>query len=111
MKATKTLAWTVVLVMTGAILYGLASGGFGADASAIWRLPWGKVSLIDLYAGLAMFGAWIALRETNRFKIALWWAALATLGNFAAGVYLVGALLAANDTGELLTGESLPKAP
>ena len=90
--------------MAGAIVYGFASGGFGDDASAIWSLPWGRVSLVDLYAGLVIFGAWIAVRETNRARIALWWVALAVLGNFAAGVYLVKATMTSADTAELLGG-------
>ena len=92
--------------MAGAIVYGLVSGGFADDGSAIWALPWGKVSLIDLYAGLVMFGAWIAVRETSRARIALWWVALVVLGNFAAGVYLVRAAMLADNTRELLMGQA-----
>ena len=63
------------------------------------------MSLIDLYAGLALFGAWVAVRETSRRKTALWWIALITLGNLAAGVYLLRALFKANGTTELLLGK------
>lgn len=108
MTVLRALSWAVVLGMIGAILYGFTNGGFGADASAIWALPWGKVTLIDLYAGLAMFGAWVALRETRRSRIVLWWVALVTLGNLAAGVYLLRALHTATDTTELLVGEVVP---
>ena len=92
--------------MAGAIIYGLVSGGFADDASAIWALPWGRVSIVDIYAGLVLFGAWIALREANRAHIALWWAALLVLGNLAAGVYLVRATMLSRDTRELLMGEA-----
>ncbi len=105
MTGTRILAWTVLLAMTAAIAYGFASGNFGDNASTIWALPWGKVSLIDLYAGLALFGAWIAVRETSRGKTALWWIALITLGNFAAAVYLLRALFEADDTTKLLLGK------
>ena len=91
--------------MAGAIAYGFVSGGFADDGSAIWALPWGRVALIDLYAGLVIFGAWIAVRETSRARIALWWVALGVLGNFAAGVYLVRATLLSANTRELLMGE------
>jgi hypothetical protein len=104
MTAIRILGWAVTAVMVVAIVYGFANGEFGAEASAIWALPWGKVSLIDLYAGLAIFGGWIALRESSPFRIVLWWAALAVLGNLAAGVYLVWAMLTVTDTVELLTG-------
>jgi hypothetical protein len=91
--------------MAGAIVYGFANGDFGDNASAIWVLPWGKVSLIDLYAGLLLFGGWISIRETSRTRTILWWVALAVLGNLAAGIYLGRALLRAETTTELLTGE------
>ena len=91
--------------MAGAIAYGFANGEFGNNASAIWALPWGKVSLIDLYAGLALFGGWIWLRETSRTRTILWWVALAVLGNLAAGAYLAVALLRAETTEQVLTGE------
>jgi cytochrome b561 len=106
MIAARTIGWLTALAMTGAIVYGFVNGGFGDDASAIWALPWGKVSIIDLYAGLVIFGAWIALRESNRARIALWWVALVVLGNFAAGIYLVRAAMLADSTRQLLLGES-----
>jgi hypothetical protein len=105
MTATRALAWAVVTVMTATIVFGLANGGFGDDAAAIWGLPWGKVTLVDLYAGLAIFGAWIALRESRPLRVGIWWVALITLGNLAAGVYLVKASLDARTVTELLTGK------
>ncbi len=101
----RTVGWAVTLAMSAAIIYGLVSGGFGEDASAIWARPWGKVSLIDLYSGLVIFGAWVALRETSWFRTGLWWIALATLGNLAAGLYLVRALMGSSDLSAALTGE------
>ncbi len=106
MLTARIIGWGTALVMTGAIIYGFANGEFGDNASAIWALPWGKVTLIDLYLGLVLFAAWIAVRETRRTRIALWWVGLAVLGNFAAGVYLVRAAMHAGDTRELLLGEA-----
>jgi hypothetical protein len=105
MTATRILAWAVVAVMTGAILYGFANGEFGANGSDIWALPWGKVTLIDLYAALALFGGWIAYRESSRGRIALWWLSLILLGSLAAGIYVVRALFDSSSTEELLTGK------
>ena len=105
MNTARIVGWAAVLAMAGALIYGFLSGGFGDDASAIWALPWGKVTLIDLYAGLLIFGAWIAVREASRVRIALWWAALTVLGNFAAGVYLVRAAMLSSSPRELLMGD------
>jgi hypothetical protein len=106
MITARIVGWGAALAMAAAIIYGFLNGGFGDEASTIWSLAWGKVTLIDLYAGLALFAAWIVLRETSRTRIALWLVALVVLGNFAAGVYVVRATLLASDTRELLTGET-----
>ena len=106
MNSTRTVAWTVLVIMVAAIAYGFASGGFGDDASAMWALPWGRVALIDLYAGFLIFGAWIAYRETSVVRTALWWVALVTLGNLTAGAYLAWAAFKSRNTTELLVGES-----
>lgn len=71
MIGIRIVAWAVVIAMAAAIVYGFANGNFGDNVSEIWALPWGKVSLIELYAGLALFGAWVAVRETSRGKTAL----------------------------------------
>ena len=106
MSSVRFLAWAVTVAMAVAIAAGFLAGGFGDDASAIWALPWGKVSLVDLYLGLALFGGWIAVRERSRRTVAIWWVTLAVLGNFAAGIYLVVASHRAADLNELLTGRS-----
>jgi hypothetical protein len=104
MTGIRILTWVVVVAMTSAIMFGFVNGDFGSDASAIWGLPWGKVTLIDLYAGLVIFGAWVAVREASPVTTSLWWVALLTLGNLAAGAYLLRALFDAEDANELLTG-------
>lgn len=104
MRTMRILAGVTVVAMVAAIAYGFANGGFSEEASSIWALPWGKVTLIDLYAGLVLFGAWIAFRERRASLVVLWWLALVVLGNLAAGVYLVVALHGSDDTSDLLLG-------
>lgn len=106
MKSFRIIGLLVVGIMTAAITYGFTAGSFGDDASALWELPWGKVSIIDLYAGLVIFGAWVAFREASVLRTVLWWVALATLGNLAAGIYLVNAAIRSSDATALLIGES-----
>lgn len=60
--------------------------------------------MVDLYAGLVIFGAWIAWREDSRGVVLAWWVALAVLGNLAAAGYLVRAAFAAGSATELLVG-------
>lgn len=104
MVAVRALSVVVVLGMAGAIAFGFASGDFGAEGSEILGLAWGKVTLIDLYLGFAMFGAWIAFRESSWPKIIGWWVLLVVLGNLTAGVYLAMAAFTSDNPRELLLG-------
>lgn len=105
MTLVRILAVAVTLGMAAAIAFGAVSGGFGSDASLIWSLAWGKVTVIDLYLGLAVFGGWVFLREKGAGRVALWWLALLVLGNLAAGIYLVMVSFKSKDIQELLTGQ------
>ena len=104
MTAIRILAWFVVAAMVAAIGYAFATGSFSEEGSTIIGLAWGKVTLIDLYLGFAMFGAWIAFREKSIPVIAGWWVALAVLGNLTAGIYLAVAASRANSVEEVLLG-------
>ena len=104
MTSLRVLSWLVIAAMVLSIAYAAVNGSFGDEASTIGGLAWGKVTLIDLYAGLFIFGAWVAFRESQPGAVAVWWIALATLGNLAAGVYLVLALRRADEVDQLLKG-------
>ena len=104
MKAIRALSVVVVVGMAAAIIFGFATGNFSAEGSEIWGLAWGKVSLIDLYLGLAVFGAWIAYREANWARTVVWWVLLVVLGNLTAGLYLAYAAFTSSDARRLLLG-------
>lgn len=105
MVIVRVVSVVAVLVMAGAITFGVASGDFGAEGTEILALAWGKVTLIDLYVGLALFGMWVAFRERNWLPTIVWWALLVVLGNLAAAVYLALAAFRSGDMHELLTGD------
>ena len=104
MTAVRVLAVIVVVGMTAAIIFGFTSGDLGEEGSEILGLAWGKVTLIDLYLGFAMFGAWIALRESKWSRVLAWWIALVFLGNLTAGVYLAYAAFTSRDVRQLMLG-------
>lgn len=105
MRTIRALAVVGLVVMVAMIGFAVASGSFVEEGAAIWGLAWGKVTLVDLYVGLVFFGVWVAWRERSWAATALWWVALAGLGNLAAAVYLVRAAFGSEDVRELLTGE------
>ncbi len=105
MSVIRVISLVGVAAMAASISAALITGAFFEEGSAIWALPWGKVSLIDLYVGLIFFAMWIALREGSVRVTAAWWLALLLLGNLAAGLYLAVAAYRSTTLDDLLTGE------
>ena len=89
---TWSVATVCSVVMTAAIVYGFMSGEGWSEVVRLWAFPWFRVSIIDIYVGLAVIALWIWSRE--RWPAALLWTiALITLGNLATCAYLIRALL------------------
>ena len=105
LTALRILSIAGALAMAGAIIWAFATGDFFDEGSQIWGLPWGKVSLIDIYVGLAFFGAWIAYREGSWPRTALWWLALVVLGNLTAAIYLARAAFTSTTPRQVLLGD------
>ncbi len=86
MRAIRVVSAAMAVVMAATIVYGFAAGDFGDEGGMILDLAWGRVTLIDLYVGLVLFGGWIVLRERGPIALA-WIAGLVVLGNLTAAVY------------------------
>lgn len=78
--------------MTAAITYGLVKGDFWGEGRVLMRMPWGVISVIDVYTGGALFAGWIAARERSVARTAGWVVAIFVLGNFATALYALIAL-------------------
>lgn len=63
MKMAKVIALAGLLAMTGILIYAFTSGDFSAEGTKLPSMPWGIVSLIDLYVGFILFSGWIVFRE------------------------------------------------
>ncbi len=107
MRAIRVVTGVAAIVMAATIVYGFVSGDFGEEGGAILDLAWGRVTLIDLYVGLVLFGGWILLRE--RSAVALpWLLSLVVLGNLAAAVYALRAAMRTESVAVFLLGASAP---
>jgi hypothetical protein len=84
----RSVGWAGVIVMVAALVYGFTAGEFGTEGSAILDLAWGRVTLIDLYAGLALIGAWIVWREGSLLRALPWLVGMVFLGSLAAAAYV-----------------------
>jgi hypothetical protein len=92
MKIAKLISLLGVLAMTAVLIYGFATGDFFDQGSQLLSMPWGIVSLVDLYTGFTLFSAWIIYREKSLPTAILWTIAMMTLGFFAGSLYAFLAL-------------------
>lgn len=103
MRAVQIFTGALTVLMTGTVVYGLVAGEFGEEGRTILELAWGRVTLIDLYIGLALFGGWIVIRD-GWARAGPWFVALVVLGNLAAAVYAFRAALTSDDVGSFVRG-------
>jgi hypothetical protein len=87
MKIAKIISILGMLAMTAVLIYGFTVGDFFGEGSKLFAMPWGIVSLVDLYTGFTLFSAWIIYREKSLPVAILWTIAMMTLGFFAGSLY------------------------
>jgi len=87
MKTAKVISVLGMLAMTAVLIYGFTIGDFMKEGSQLMSMPWGIVSLIDLYTGFTLFSMWIIYREKSLSIAILWTVAMMTLGFFAGSLY------------------------
>jgi hypothetical protein len=93
MTIAKLISYCIAVAM--AIVIYWAQTQVSLLDSPIPQLPWGVVSLVDLYAGFTLFGLWIAYKETM-LKTFFWIIGLIVLGNFTTALYVIYSINKAN---------------
>lgn len=86
MTIAKLISYCIAVTMTIVIFW--AQTQVSIVDSPIPQLPWGIVSLVDLYAGFTLFGLWIAYKEPLA-KTFFWVIGLVMLGNLTTAVYVI----------------------
>jgi len=92
MKIAKLISLLGVLAMTAVLIYGFTVGDFFGEGGQLTAMPWGIVSLVDLYTGFILFSGWIIYREKSLPAAILWTIAMMVLGFFAGSLYAFLAL-------------------
>jgi len=92
MKVAKAISLLGMFAMTAVLIYGFTVGDFFGEGSKLFAMPWGIVSLVDLYTGFSLFSGWIIYREKSVLAAILWTVAMMTLGFFAGSLYAYLAL-------------------
>jgi hypothetical protein len=87
MRIAKIISILGMLAMTGVLIYGFGIGNFFAEGSQLASMPWGIVSLVDLYTGFTLFSGWIIYREKSLPIAILWTIGMMTLGFFTGSLY------------------------
>lgn len=92
MKLAKVIAVLGLAAMTGIIARAFIVGNFGVEGDQLLAMPWGVVSLVDLYVGFTLFSGWIVYREKSWLARIVWVVLMMTLGNWTAALYVLIAL-------------------
>lgn len=92
MKVAKAVALLGFLAMTGILIYAFTTGNFAQEGRALLSMPWGIVSLVDLYVGFVLFSGWIVYREKSLARSIVWILFMMVLGFFTASLYTLIAL-------------------
>ena len=94
MKIAKVIALLGLLAMTAVLIYGFTAGDFAEEGKQLLSMPWGIVSLVDLYVGFALFSGWIVYREKSVLPSVVWVVLMMVLGFWTASLYTLIALQA-----------------
>ena len=86
MTITKIISYFITLSMAGVIFW--AQGKVTIFDSPIPDLPWGVVSLVDLYSGFTLFSIWIFYKE-KVIPAIVWTFFVMTLGSFTIALYVI----------------------
>jgi len=92
MKVAKAVALLGLLAMGGILIYGFTVGNFAEEGNVLLSMPWGIVSLVDLYVGFILFSGWIVYREKSLARSIVWVVLMMVLGFFTASLYTLIAL-------------------
>lgn len=77
------------LILWAALARADLHGGFGDQFAVLTTLPWGVVSLADLYLGFLLFAVIVFLTERSWIAAAAWAAPIFILGNIWTTLWLV----------------------
>ncbi len=88
----RLIAFVGLMAMTAVLIFGFMVGDFAREGRELLAMPWGIVSLVDLYVGFTLFSAWIVYREKSLLPSVIWVVLMMVLGFFTASLYTLIAL-------------------
>ena len=79
-------------LMFASIIHAFISGDLSIEGPQLANMPWGIVSLVDIYLGLLLFSIWILWRENFGPAGLAWFLLVVVLGNLLSCMYILKAL-------------------
>jgi len=104
MVVIRIVTVALTIIMFAAIVVAMTTGDFSGEGSWILDNPWGRMSLIDIYVGVALFAGWVLLREGSPWVAVLWLPAFVILGNAGTALYAAIAAFRTDDIRSFLLG-------
>ncbi|MBU3161181.1 DUF1475 domain-containing protein [Clostridium frigoris] len=100
MKIGKILSLIGFFVMMGMLIYGFTIGDFTQEGKILLGMPWGQISLVDIYIEFIIVCSWIVYRENNASKSLIWVLLVLTLGSMISCLYIFLAFNSSNENWE-----------
>ena len=95
---------TLTVIMFVAIGASMAMGSLTEDGRLLLDTAWGRMSLIDIYIGVALMSGWVLLRESNPRLLLIWLPAFIVLGHGGTALYAAIAAFRSDDVRSFLLG-------
>jgi hypothetical protein len=92
MRLAKIVSLIGVVAMGSIITWAFTSGNFSEEDGKLLSMPWGIVSIVDLYVGFTLFSCWIIYREKSLARSVVWVILMMSLGFFTGSLYAFIAL-------------------
>lgn len=96
MGVAMLLATILSLSMLAVIVWAFRVGDFFKEGKEMIDMPWGIVSLVDVYTGFLLFIGWVVFRERYLVVALLWAVLILVLGNLVTAFYTALALYLAD---------------
>jgi hypothetical protein len=94
MRLAMVLTGLGTAAMGAVLLFAFTQGDLAAEGAQLLSMPWGIVSLVDLYVGFFLLSGWIIYREESLVRAIVWVIFVMLLGFFTASLYAFLALRA-----------------
>lgn len=77
------------LAFLALLIWAAVTGDFGQEFAVVMAMPWGQVTLADLYLGFFLYALVVFLVEEKRLSACFWALPVFVLGNVWAALWFV----------------------